>query len=496
MATLYRSPSTPPFDCNDFPMQNDYGGVPPTSPPPYAPLNTPLTSAYHSYGPGLPHDLGECVHTTRLCDQRYAHLQALVANLERCQCRCRQSTWSRLTKCFLGSLRERAASLKLRTKSQRPPSLEQEASLEPSYKNPAFWWAEYPTTSPDDRAIELHADPCPIAELNAPSSARVFNGVAGQATHAGVQAPSLSYPQGFKYAHAGYELDSSFHELPAPHTMAGYRSHPPTTPRNMSTLTTSTASRQDSRSESFFSPPSSMSSAPSSLPPDIETSGAAGVPIFATDTTSSPLEYGQNDLPWNGYQPSPHHSTTNRAELPAWPPVSGVGAADSMPEMGGAMLSMSPTTSLSPTHPMQPQELPANTNIQLGYSGWGLPQRMVMDNHPITVPGPSYNRSYHPQAPASWSRPQPVTTNRTTSNHTNNTNTIPNTTPEPPPTPTTTPTRRTTALHPLQLHHHGPRPPAQDEQAQPHGPAPPQHGPGARRAAAVCPLSDDVQPGG
>jgi len=267
-----------------------------------------------------------------------------MVNLERCQCRCGQSTWSRLTKSFFGSLRQHTASLRSRrTRSQRPSRSELKSPRESLYKSHPSVRTGYPTTPPTEEPTELE-NSIFIPELNGSSmSGSHFNGVSGQ-TPAGVHSSSFSYPQGLEYPPSWHELaDSSstgqqhmtttqgqtqppsFYEpvalgpAPNPRTMARYN-HTPTTPSTIPSLATSMMSQ---RGSGFFSTPhSSVSSAASSLIPDGTTTSAAGVPVFTTETTSSPLEYEPDRTPWNVSQPMPQHEASYRAELPENTPTS------------------------------------------------------------------------------------------------------------------------------------------------------------------------------
>ncbi|KAL2129925.1 hypothetical protein VTI74DRAFT_7142 [Chaetomium olivicolor] len=56
-----------------------------------------------------PHDPRDCIHARILCEQRFATLETLFAELEehckRSQCRCAQSKWYR-TKSFFGTVKK------------------------------------------------------------------------------------------------------------------------------------------------------------------------------------------------------------------------------------------------------------------------------------------------------------------------------------------------------------------------------------------------------
>ncbi|EAQ86364.1 predicted protein [Chaetomium globosum CBS 148.51] len=427
MAPSYRSPaSAPPFDCNDFPMYAGLEGEPLTPPPPYAAQDLPLTAPY------LNHNHQECVHTTRLCEERYAHLEALVANLERCQCRCGQSTWSRLTKSFFGSLRTQAASLKSRTRSQKSTRSEPKASRISPYKRHSSGRTRHPTTPPNDEPTELDSSAF-TPELSGTS-------FLSQETQVGVRSTSFSDPQGLGYAHARHELaDSSPPSEPhlafgrsqtqppsfgrpvalasAPnfHMMAQYSGQAPTPPRTNPSLATSTVSHQGSGS--FATPQTSMSSAASALGPDGMSAINTGFPSFSTETTSSPQEYEPGNMSWNASQPTPQHPGNYTAELPAEIPDSGLGtpergqprAYDPVAEMEDLVPGsfMSPVISLPPSQPMPPREMPGDPRMEPAVSGWEYSPTMTTASHLPMIPNPSYDQCYRPRAPASHFGPQP-----------------------------------------------------------------------------------------
>ncbi|KAK4040845.1 hypothetical protein C8A01DRAFT_35121 [Parachaetomium inaequale] len=430
----FRHYTAPPYVPNGIQDRADCGIPSPTSPPPY-----PYSS--HDYEP---HDPRECVHV-RLCDQRYADLRASMADLERSQCRCGRSTWSRLTKSLFGSLKERARSLMPRGKPQDSTDSEHEPDYEwPGKLHPSSWPEELPAVS-RPRPAELGPSPAFKAELAAASSAGYyFNGAPGP----GPACPPAYAPYAHGYGYGqkrfnSYELDSGIapqprmtfghpptqvsrpHELAAqvPHlTTPRYPNHAMTTFTNLSHLAPSTMSPGGS---DFVSPQSSISSV-SSLP-GATTAAVPGAPLFATHTTSSPVEYDGGVAPWNAQQPRPHQnswdSTATAVELPDSSPGPMLGTAQwlqnqpsgPVPELEGTVPFMKPTVSplgqsFGEMQPMQPLELPANANTQVNMSvnDWQLSQMMAMDKHPMLGTPGIHSSYFHPPPPPSRPGPRPL----------------------------------------------------------------------------------------
>lgn len=415
-----------------------------------------------------PHDPTDCVHARWLCDQRYADLQALMADLERLQCRCERSTWGR-TKSFFGSLKKRALSLRSRRKSQEMAELDAGREAEwPSEDDPAPPTGELPAFS---KPAELGPNQAFIPELAASYLFASYpNGELDTAPRMDLYpSASTSYTHLFGFGQAGYDVNPDmasfpqmagqpqaqaqaphFYELAAQapnpnlHTTTWY-SGPPTgsfsvvspvspsavsaagsrpfvSPQSSISSVSSLRIQPWSRSLSLVSPQSSISSVSSSMLTNAITVTAPSAPIFASHTTSSPTEYGDDAddvAPWDRPSVTAHErswdSTTTAAEvaeLPDSSPGSRSKPTHWLQDPAGGRLSeleafgpfSKPTMPLLSRHfiqigPAEPLELATEANVELNVEhGWQASQmELQQDKTPIAA---DESWSFFPPQPA------------------------------------------------------------------------------------------------
>lgn len=421
-----------------------------------------------------PHDPTDCVHARWLCDQRYADLQALMADLERLQCRCERSTWGR-TKSFFGSLKKRALSLRSRRKSQEVPELDAGRDAEwPSEDDPAPSTGELPALS---KPAELAPDQTFIPELATSYLFASYSNRQSDATSRTDIYPSAStsYTHSFGFNQAGFNVNPGmasfssmagqlqahaqgpqFYELaaqvpnPSLHAAAWYSgpaigSFPLVSPVTPSTVSasgnrsfvspqgsvSSASSLPWSRSLSLVSPGSSFSSVSSSMLTNAITVTAPGAPIFASHTTSSPTEMGEDvdDIaPWH-QPPSRAHqgswdSTTTAvdvAELPdsspgsrpkpaQWLQDSSSGGPSELEAFGSFPKPTMPTLHQHFSHiqSAMPLELATEANVQRNVNqGWPTPQ-MEMPQNKLPVAADESWPFFQPQPAPVRPGPRPL----------------------------------------------------------------------------------------
>ncbi|KAK4137747.1 hypothetical protein BT67DRAFT_431960 [Trichocladium antarcticum] len=377
MAILHTYPIAPVI-LDGLQLQADLGIVP----PPYLP-----TSNESPYGP---HEspLPDCLHA-RLCEERFTTLEARMVDLydycKRPQCQCRRGTWYR-TRSFLGSIKQRALSMKSRRKSQNTPSERGEEQGPPT--SPA---KELPDSPPRVQPAELWPSHGFIPEL---ANSSWLPSPPRKNAH-----PALSTPQPrcFGHEYAGYRaaaktvlsLQGSGHlqsrvdhisELPA--QSPTYANTPSTPFPGVSSASQSSASTQGSY---FTSTPqlsiSSASTAPSTAPDP----GKYGTPLFATDTSYSPVGYGQADdkARWptqpTTAQGDGWDSPAPLAELPASVP-------ESPSQLGHVTLPLSPYSAASQRQPAG--RAASMDSLDNGPSSQRLPERIPSSVSRLPITGP------------------------------------------------------------------------------------------------------------
>ncbi|KAK4099588.1 hypothetical protein N658DRAFT_161673 [Parathielavia hyrcaniae] len=449
MAYSYDDPATPcPLAPNGRQAGADWELSSPTSP-----LSGLSYECYYE-----PHDSADCMHARMLCDQRFVHLQTLMADRERCQCRCGQSTWGR-TKSFFGSLKKRL-SQKSRKKAQDGPELEHGQEYEwPNESHPCATAGELPgnpqpselcpyqTFIPelDSRSLTAthirgQSNPDMAMELSTgtswlnPHESGFPPCLASFSRHA-IQSPAQFPPV--------QELAGS---VPRHTSNAAWYSGEPTGHELLAVVSPLTPStRSSSRGHSLVSPQSSISSVPHPLFIDTASVACSGVPSFADHTTSSPTEYcqGDNVAPW-AIQPSTAHqnswdSFTTLVELPGssanpmlgpteWlqqradqPPAKLDGT---VPLYSHSMLSL--PKACSEWQPMEPVELATSVNVRPNSTStsWYVPGMASMEQPHMKGFANLSNPYYHMQPPARRPGPQPVVTRTRQNSYDSTTSTI------------------------------------------------------------------------
>lgn len=352
-----------------------------------------------------PHEspLTDCLHA-RLCEERFTTLEARMVDLydycKRPQCQCRRGTWYR-TKSFLGSIKQRALSMKSRRKSQNTPSEtgEEQGPERPSEGHPTSSAKELPDSPPRVPPAELWPSHSFIPELAnsswlpSPPRKNAY--------------PALSTPQPrcFWHEYAGYRaaaetvlsLQGPGHlqsgvphisELPAQsptdilHSGSPYANTPSTPFPGVSSASQPSASTQGSY---FANTPQLSISSASTDPFTAPEPGKYGTPLFATDTSDSPVGYGQADdkARWptqpttaqgNGWD-----SPAPLAELPASVP-------ESPSRLGHVTPPLSPYSAASQRQPAS--RAASMDSLDNGPSSQRLPERIPSSVSRLPITGP------------------------------------------------------------------------------------------------------------
>ncbi|KAK4247077.1 hypothetical protein C7999DRAFT_14892, partial [Corynascus novoguineensis] len=210
--------------------------------------------------------------------QRYADLRALVADLERLQCRCGRSTWSRLTRSIFGSFKRSASCFRARRKSHDSSGssalIEDEGWPNKVHHDAAEFNAGLAELDPGQPQNQNPYDDKPSVPLH------LHN------TWAQSRCPSDSI------------MAAGVNSCLATSIIAGQRGHP-------------VASHE-----------SSFSSNSSGTLTDMTTITTPGEPVFAPHTTASPVELRESDASWHPHQFALQHSPQNPLTVQAEPPGS------------------------------------------------------------------------------------------------------------------------------------------------------------------------------
>ncbi|KAL2138932.1 hypothetical protein VTI28DRAFT_6019 [Corynascus sepedonium] len=351
------------------------------------------------YGPQI-HQ--ECVHARLQCDQRYADLRALVADLERLQCRCRHSTWSRLTRCISDRIKRIKISAP-NSKTNRKPNdsfgssvITRDEKWTTQLGNDAVKFNSEPAELHSEPKVqppqELDSEPCQSYELDTsrqlfcelavthPNNLHTYYGPHHALDHDCPELEGCSSPQKKNFRqlqNQNFIVDKHGVPISLCHTetrsqcpsdsVAGAGSSPCSTTSIMtqqhrppvvspqssfSSDSVAGAGPSPCLAASFktrqyrhpaVSPQSSFSSDSSGAFTDATAITIPEERMFASHTTSSPLELGDSDDSWytqeSTLQQSPQNSLGGLAELPGSPVESLPGTAAWPPGQASASVS-------------------------------------------------------------------------------------------------------------------------------------------------------------